>query len=150
MISSIKKSNGWYLLGLSTSLFLLDILQIGLFGNRFIEWSRIGYVLMLFLSPLAVIPLLASVYTAMMAFIMQGQMVDELALASLVAITAALLSSRTLDTVFVKCLIAALLLLLFMLGAQIVLFVGGGVQNWTVFQIIANIIIVSGIMKYTS
>lgn len=134
----------------STGLFLLDLFFLGVAHSRYIQWSRIGYILMLFLSPVHVLQALAALYAAIIAFIMHGMFVEEIALAILVGIGAAALAGRTLATTFVRCLMASVLLLCMMAGSAALLYMATGAQGWTVLQIIANIIIVSGFMKYAS
>ena len=141
------------LLILIVASLVFDIFMFGCCSVRFIQWSSAAYVITLItLSPVWLV-FMAGWSSVMVNTIMHGRAIDELALTILMGLAATFLAERTVSLPFARHLLASVLMAC-CVGATLVLQAQStgtsAVTLWTFFQIIANIIIVNFVLKYTS
>ena len=144
-----KKQNPWKrVLALSLFCLVMDFLMLGIFSAR-----PVHYVIALVSQAPLLVICCAALTSVMVGALMNGLVVYEIAWTVLLGLLGRFLLQRTIALSFAQSVLVAFLMGIFMLGA---IFLNGVPQPcfmmgvWTFFQIIANIIIVNLLLKYTS
>jgi len=149
-----KKQNHWTdMLFLIVLCLVMDFLMLGICGTRLFHWTRMGYIIALITSAPWPLILGAGFSSLAVATLVHGQVIYELALTVLLGVTALFLLQRTISLSFARSVLASFLITAFMMGGFALQVSSAGsfyLSPWTFFQIIANIIIINLLLKYTS
>lgn len=149
-----KKQNNWTdILFIIALCLVMDFLMLGICTARPFHWTRMGYIIALVTSAPWPLTLGAGFSSLVVATLVHGQIVYELALTVLLGVTALFLLQRTISLSFARSVLASFLITVFMLGGFALQAGSAGcfsLSPWTFLQIIANIIIINIFLKSMS
>jgi len=115
-------------------------------GRRFLYGTRIGFLTTLMQQQAWIYTVWMAWSAGIMVFITTGTIIDELALCGIIVGVSTFILPQVLSTLWVKTLLSSVFLMS-MLGVE---WLHVGINYWTVFGIIANIVITYKVLQYTS
>ncbi len=132
---------------------MLDFLMLGACSARFIQWTSAAYIVALLAGAPWLLLGVAAWSSVMINTLLHGRVIDEIALTVLIGSLGLFLAQRTISSPFAQRMLASFLMTISIVGTAFLWADGSWgmiLSCWTLFQIIANIIIVNMLLKYTS